>query len=230
MTTHRFPFRLLADLARVGAAVGVAAALFEFPGNGAGARFVLVLLALLVPRALNGVPAPLDLAFGITLLATAWSSTAMGGAPVMWLLQTAATGLSAVVLWLVLARAGLVAHTGDEPVRADREPRPTGQPARPRPDRSAAYRSWARGGVVVMQTAAIGLVVSLVWEGARWLEAATRPTVDGVAAGSPVAHVLAGTLGALLAGCGLTEFVRRSGDPGADADRPRVSERVPLTG
>jgi hypothetical protein len=36
--------------------------------------------------------------------------------------------------------------------------------------------------------------------------------------------------GALLAGCGLAEFVRRSGDRGADADRPRVSERVPLAG
>ncbi len=67
-----------------------------------------------------------------------------------------------------------------------------------------------------------------MWEGARWLEAATRPALD--AAGSPVAHVLAGPLGGLLAGCGLAEFVRRSGDRGVDAGRPRVSERVPLAG
>jgi hypothetical protein len=226
MALHRFPFRLLADLVRVGAAVGVAAALFEFPGNGAGARFLLVLLALLVPRALGGVPAPLDLAFGVTLLATAWSSTAWAGTPVMWVLQTAATGLSAVVLWLVLARAGLVTHPADEPEHA----RPTRRPARSPSDRAVAYRSWVRRGRVAAQTAAIGLLVGLVWEGARWLEAATRPAVDAAAAGSPVAHVLIGTLGALLAGCGLAEFVRRSGDRGADADRPRVSERVPLAG
>jgi hypothetical protein len=70
----------------------------------------------------------------------------------------------------------------------------------------------------------------VVWEGARWLEAATRSALDAAAVGSPVAHVLAGTLGALLAGCGLARFVRRSGDRGDDADRPRVSERVPLAG
>jgi hypothetical protein len=231
MTAHHFPFRLLADLVRVGAAVGVAAALFQFPGNGAGARFLLVLLALLVPRALGGVPGPLDLTFGVTLLATAWASTTWTGAPVMWVLQTAATALSAVVLWLVLARAGLLAHPADEPARPDGRLQPTRLLSRPSPDGgSVASRSWARRGRVVAQTAAIGLLVCLVWEGARWLEAATRPTVDAMAAGSPVAHVLVGTLGALLGGCWLAEFVRGSSDRGADADRPRVSGQVPLGG
>jgi hypothetical protein len=224
MTARHFPFRLLADLVRVGAAVGVAAALFQFPGNGAGARFLLVLLALLVPRALGGVPGPLDLAFGVTLLATAWASTTWAGAPIMWVLQTAATGFSAVVLWLVLAHAGLVGHPADGPAQ------PTRQLSRPRSDDSVTYRSWACRGRVVAQTAAIGLLVSLLWEGARWLEGATRPTVDAIAAGSPVAHVLVGTLGALLGGCGLAELVRRSGDRSSDADRPRVSGRVPLGG
>jgi hypothetical protein len=95
---------------------------------------------------------------------------------------------------------------------------------------SRAHRFLTGRGPIVAQTVAIGLLVSLVWEGARWLEGATRPTVDAAAAGSPVAHVLAGTLGALLAACGLAEFVRRSGNRGVDADRPRVSERVPLAG
>ena len=230
MTAHHVPFRLFADLVRVGAAVGVAAALFEFPGNGAGARFLLVLLALLVPRALGGVPAPLDLVFGVTLLATACASTAWAGAPVMWLLQTAATGLSAVVLWLVLARAGLVAESPDELAQQHDALRPTRQLPHSLSDRLAVHRSWARRGRVVAQTAVIGLLISLVWEVARWLEAATRATVDAAVAGSPVAHVLVGTLGALLCGCGLAEFVRRSGDRGADADRPRVSEQVPQGG
>lgn len=230
MTAHRFPFRLLADLVRVGAAVGVAAALFEFPGNGAGARFLLVLLAMLVPRALGGVPASLDLVFGVILVATAWASTAWAGAPVMWMLQTAATGLSAVVLWLVLARAGLVAQSTDELARQHNALRPISQLPDALSDHLMVHRSWARRGRVVAQAAAIGLLVSLVWEGARWLEAATRPTFDAAVAASPVAHVLAGTLGALLGGCGLAEFVRRSGDRGADTARPRVSEQVPQGG
>lgn len=230
MTAHDVPFRLLADLVRVGAAVGVAAALFEFPGNGAGARFLLVLLALLVPRALGGVPAPLDLAFCVALLTTAWAAIAWAGTPVAWFLQTAASGLSAAVLWLVLARAELVAHPAAEPAGPGGTVRPTRQLLRPAPDHPVANRWWARQGRVVAQTTAIGLLVGLVWEGVRWLEAATRPSVDAIATGSPVVHVLAAALGALLAGWGLAGFVRRSGDRGADADRPRVSEQVPLGG
>lgn len=203
MAHHHVPFRLLADLTRVIAAVGVAAALFEFPGQGAGARFLLVLLVLLVPRAVGGVPAPVDLAFGVTLLTAAWASMHAIAAPAGWLLHAVATALTATVLWLVLARA---ANVWSAP-------------------RWSAPRQY---GLIVAQTGAVGLVVAAAWEGARWLEAATRPAADAPAAGGPVVHVLVGTVGSLVAGWMLAGFVRRSRSVGVDANRPRVSKRVPL--
>lgn len=204
MAHHHVPFRLLADLTRVAAAVGVAAALFEFPGQGAGARFLLVLLVLFVPRAVGGVPAPLDLAFGATLLTAAWTSVHTVAPAVGWLLHVVATSLTAVVLWLVLDRAtdaGRSAHRS---------------PARQRER-------------IVGQTGAIGLVVAGSWECARWLEAVTRPTADVTTAVSPLTHVLAGVVGSVAAGWVLAKFVRCSRDTGADVDHPRVSGYVPYS-
>ena len=218
MTSRRVPYRLLADLTRVGAAVGVAGALFEFPGQGAGGRFLVVLLALLVPKALGGVPAPLDLVFGVTLLATALAATSAVGVLVWWPLFAVATGLTAAVFWLVLASAGVVAQ-------------PTG-PATPtdrRPSQGSSPRLRPHRGSVVAETVAIGIVVSVVWEVVRWLESVMGQATGSTAtAASPVAHVLIGTVGALAAGWGLAEFVRRSDYLDVDVDRRRVDARAPL--
>lgn len=104
MAARHVPFRLLADLVRVGAVVGALAALVGIPSVGIGARFLLVLLVLLVPRVTGGVPAPLDLALGLTLLAASGASTASWfvTTPVVWLAHAAATGITAVVLLYVV--------------------------------------------------------------------------------------------------------------------------------
>jgi hypothetical protein len=190
VTEQGIAVRLLADMVRVGAAVSALAALVGIPSIGMGTRFLLVLLVLMIPRAVGGVPAPLDLAFGATLLAAAWASTAEWyGTPTAWLVHAIATGLTAAVLYLVLAGAGLVS-------------RPVGGSA------VSAVR-------VAGATTAIGLAVGGVWEAYRWLEpvglssAATRSATD------LVGHVLAGVVGALVAGLVLTAASR----PGRTADR-----------
>lgn len=196
MTEHRIVVRLLADLVRVGAAVGALAALVGIPSTGLGTRFVLVLLVLLIPRAVGGVPAPLDLAFGTTLLTAAWVSTAgWYGPPVAWLVHAVAAGVTAVVLYLVLVEAGL-------------SPGPT--------DRSAVARARVAG-----ETAAIGVVVGGVWEAYRWLEPVTRSTLATRSATDLVVCLLVDVVGALVAGLVLAA-VRRPADPGAGGDPVRT--------
>ena len=178
-------FRLLADLVRVGAAVSALAALVGIPSLGLGARFLLVLLVLMIPRAVGGVAAPLDLAFGSALLAAAWTSTADWYAgPIVWLVHAIATGVTAAVLYLVLARTGLL-------------PEPA--------SRSAMSRARVTGG-----TMAIGLAVVGVWESYRWLEPVTLSTRAALDA-DLVGHLLVDVVGALIAGLVLA-FVWRPGD------------------
>jgi hypothetical protein len=197
VTEHGIVVRLLADLVRVGAAVGALAALVGIPSVGLGTRFLLVLLVLLIPRAVGGIPAWLDLAFGATLLAAAWVSTAgWYGPPVAWLVHAVAAGLTAAVLYLVLAGTGLVAG-------------PTG--------RSAVSRARVAGG-----TALIGLVVGGVWEVYRWLEPVTRSAPATRSATDLIVYLLVDVAGALAAGLVLAAK-RRPDDPaGKDPARTPV--------
>src|SRR5690242_12615716 len=144
MAEPHLALRALSDLVRVGAAVSALAALVGIPSLGLGTRFLLVLLVVLIPRATGGVPAPLDLAFTTTLLLAVWASTAdwYAAMPAVWLVHAIATGVTASVLYLVLARVGALAAPG-------------GRTRRVR---------------VVVGTAAIGLVVGGVWEAYRWSE------------------------------------------------------------
>lgn len=194
MTEPGIALRLLADLMRVGAAVSALAALVGIPSIGLGTRFLLVLLVMMIPRAVGGVAAPLDLAFGATLLAAVWTSTAdWYGAPVAWFVHAAAAGVTAAVLYLVLARTGLLYRQADP---------------------SAIYR--AR---VVGHTAAIGLVVGGVWEAYRWLEPAlaARSTQD------LVVRLLGDLAGAVIAGLVLSVARRPDDDDGADGAPGRMS-------
>ena len=114
MAEHHVPVRLLADLVRVGAVLGAVAALFGIPSFGAGARSLLVLLVLVVPLATGRVPAPLDLTLGVTLLAALWASTASwyDTGPVVWVAHAVTTGVTAAVMYVVLARDVLRATDG----------------------------------------------------------------------------------------------------------------------
>jgi hypothetical protein len=164
MAEHRLLFRFLADLVRVVAAVGALAALVGIPEFGMEVRSLLVLLVLMVPRAMGGVPAPLDFAFGATLLAALWTSTAswFGTTPFGWLVHAVTTGVTAVVLVLVLVRVQVL-----------------GEPRGP----------W-REVRVVGWTVLLGVVLGGVWEAFRWFESVTHVSanmaghvlVDGVGA------------------------------------------------
>jgi hypothetical protein len=201
VTEHGIAFRFLADLMRVGAAISALAALVGIPSIGLGARFLLVLLVLLIPRAVGGVAAPLDFAFATTLLAAAWISTANWyGAPLAWLVHAVATGVTATVLYLVLAAAGLLPGSAGQSVVAR-----------------------AR---VAVETAAIGVAVGGVWEAYRWLEPMTGSTLPARSATDLVVHLLVDVVGALIAGAVLAA-VRRSDD---DIDVDGHSPQVPADG
>jgi hypothetical protein len=186
-------FRALSDVMRVGAAVSAVAALVGIPSLGLGTRFLLVLLVLMIPRATGGVPAPLDLAFTATLLAAVWMSTAdwYRVAPVAWIVHAVATGITAVVLHLVLARVGVL--------RTPTEPGTT------------------HGVRVVGWTAMIGLIIGGLWEGYRWSESVPMPFAEHDAV-DLVVHVPVGTVGALVAGLVLAAVSRTSRTPAADPE------------
>jgi hypothetical protein len=188
----RVPYCLLADLVRVGAAVSAVAALVGIPSLGDGARFLLVLLVLMVPRVARGVPAPLDLAFGVTLLGAAWSSSASwyAATPAVWLVHAVTTGLTAIVLHLVLGRAGVLSD-------------PLGRARAPRAE-------------VVAWTAALGLVVGVIWETARWFRSVTLPALSADPVAGLAAPLLVDVAGALVAGLGLA-VVRTADGAGARA-------------
>ena len=174
MPDHRLLFRFLADLMRVGAAVGAIVALVGIPSFGMEARFLLVLLVLMVPRATGGVPAPLDFAFGATLLVAAWTSTAgwFGTIPISLLVHAVSTGVLAVVLYLVLVQVQVLPEPS-EPLRRVR---------------------------VVGWTVLLGLVGGGVWEAFRWFESVTLPVLGTQVGASMAVHLLVDAGGALIAG------------------------------
>lgn len=141
-------YRFLADLTRVAAAAVALVALVGIPAFGMEARSLLVLFVLLVPRATGGVPAPLDFAFGATLLVALWTSTVgwFETTPVGWLVPAVTTGVTAVVLYLILVRVKVLG----EPIGAWRRMR---------------LLAW---------TVLLGLVIGGVWETFRWFESHTQ--------------------------------------------------------
>jgi hypothetical protein len=201
MGEHRLTFRLLADLVRVGAAIGAVAALVGIPSFEMAGRSLLVVFVLMVPRATGGVPAPLDLAFGTTLLVALWTSTTgwYAATPMVWLVPAVATGVTAVVLHRVLVTVCVL-----------------GDPGR------------SRRMSVVRRTVLIGLIVGGVWEAYRWFESIALPVL-GTHVGPGVAlHLLVDASGALVAGLLLAALGgpdRRTRDRGQPAPGRRVGPR-----
>jgi hypothetical protein len=105
--------RAIADLVRIAASVSAAAALFALPSASAGARFIIVLLVLMLPRML-GVSAPqAEIVCGTVLIAGTWLAVMHDLAPWLgWLDRAATTGAAAVLLHVALTRTGLVRPVG----------------------------------------------------------------------------------------------------------------------
>ncbi|MFD7025569.1 hypothetical protein [Promicromonospora sukumoe] len=160
-------------------------------GGLAGALFLLVLGAALVPRLL-GLSAVLDLCFGGCLLFAAWAALLRWYEAVPWLdllVHAVCTGLVAAVGVLALIRWQVVAPRG--------------------------RRKWASAGVVVT-TLGTGALGAVLWEFGEW---AGHTYVDDeitVGYADTVADLAFGLLGALFAGVVLA--VRQ---PGREADDDR---------
>lgn len=160
-------------------------------GGLAGALFLLVLGAALVPRFL-GLPAVLDLCFGACLLFAAWAALLRWYEAVPWLdllVHAVCTGLVAAVGVLALIRWQVVTPQG--------------------------RRRWASAGVVVT-TLGAGALGAVLWEFGEW--AGHTYVDDEITVGytDTVADLAFGLLGALFAGVVLA--VRR---PGREADDDR---------
>jgi hypothetical protein len=165
--------RAIADLVRIGASVSAAAALFALPSATAGARFIVVLLVLMLPRML-GVAAPqAEIVCGTVLIAGTWFAIMEDLAPWVAALDRAATtGAAAVLLHIALTRTGLVRPAGVAPVVR-----------------------------TVMSIVLLGCLIGLTRLGFEWFAALAlrAPSADGGQLAEP-ALLAAHTLGALAAG------------------------------
>jgi hypothetical protein len=188
-TVHARAGLVPGDVVRAAAAASVVVAV-GLDGV-AVALFLLVLGATMVPRAL-GLAAPLDVAYGATLLASAWAAQLEWYRAVPWLdlpVHAACTGLVAAVAYVALVRAGMLADPGAL-----------------RPGR-------ARVGVLVVTTG-LGAVLAILWELGEWAGHTYLDDRIGVGYGDTVTDLAAGLLGAVVAGLLLPPgSLRRGGTP-----------------
>jgi hypothetical protein len=145
-------------------------------GGVAGPLFLLVLGGTMIPRAL-GLPDPLDVAYGTTLLVAAWAAQLDWYVTVPGLdlgVHAVATGLVAAVAHLTLTRLGVVP--------------PADSPGLLRP----------RLGVAVV-TVALGLALATVWELGEWAGHTFLDDRIQVGYADTVGDLLAGAAGTLVA-------------------------------
>jgi hypothetical protein len=164
------------DALRLAALVSVVVGLAAY-GAVAGALFFLVLSGTMVPRALRA-PAVLDVAYCATLLLAAWAAELDWYVAVGWLdvvVHAAATGLVAAVAHLALVRLGAVAGVDDHRL------------TRPR-----------LGGALV--TAAVGVTLAVVWELGEWFGHSRIDDRIQVGYQDTLGDLLAGAVGAVVAG------------------------------
>ncbi len=176
------PTGLLADLLRVATLVSIVAAVLWYPLE-AVIRFALLLLILLAPRVLN-VPRPFDAAFCATLLLAAWAAVGQWYVTVPWmdeLVHFAATGATAAMLYLVLARLGLLSDPQDAPIRQ--------------------HRSSA-----VILTLSLGLAAASLWELYEWIANQFLPNTIHVGYDDTILDLTMGGIGSLLAGLVLSHW------------------------
>jgi len=178
------------DAVRAATAASLVVAVAALDGV-AVALFLLVLGATMVPRAL-GVSAPLDLAYGTSLLVSAWAAQLEWYRAVPWLdlpVHAACTGLIAALASVALVRARALPDPGD--VRTGR----------------------ARAGALVVTTG-LGAVLAILWELGEWAGHTLLDDRIGVGYTDTVTDLAAGLLGAAVAGLLLA--------PGATRPRVRA--------
>lgn len=175
--------RALADLVRLAALASAVGAFFLFPIEG-GVRFSLVFVALLVPRLAGRIPAPFDLAYCVTLLLAAWAAAAgwyRTAAWVDWPVHAVTTGAIAAMLYLLLARFGLLPDLLDRPLR--------GHPSS-----------------VVLLTVALGFAAGALWELYEWLGKALLQGTMLVGYDDTIADLFMDGVGSLVGGLGLVAW------------------------
>jgi hypothetical protein len=205
------PVRVLADLVRLITLASAASASALFGTEGV-IRFTLVFLASLVPRLIGRIPAPFDLLYSTALLLAAWSMTAKWYQVIPWIdwpVHAVTTGAIAAMLYLMLARFGLLPGLRVSPLRR-------------------------HSTSVVLLIVALGFAAGSVWELYEWL--ANHLLAAGILVGydDTIADLLMDGAGSLLAGLALVAWSHReqrigsgsaTGAPAGAADRAGGNQR-----
>jgi hypothetical protein len=163
-----------ADALRVAGLIGVLVAAVWWTPTDAGV-LAFTLPGLLIPRFV-GVRPWFDITYCVTLLVAAWSNVFdLYTRLVAWdlVVHLMCTGVLAAVLYLLLARLGIVADPDDERVPVV---------------------------TAVITTTVIGLAVSALWEMVEWFGHAFLSDEIFVAYEDTIADLAIGGLGAVLAG------------------------------
>ncbi|MDQ4094204.1 MAG: hypothetical protein M3143_12650 [Actinomycetota bacterium] len=185
MVTHKKSVRVLSDLVRAAALASAVGAFFL--GLDGGLKFTLVFLALAMPRLVGGIPPPFDLAYCTTLLLATWSATAGWYRAVPWIdwpVHAVTTGSIAVMLYLLMARFGLLPGLQHRPLR--------GHP-----------------GSVLLLTVALGFAAGAMWELYEWLANNVLGASILVGYDDTIADLLMDGVGSLIAGLGLVTWAIR---------------------
>ncbi|MBW0093671.1 hypothetical protein I4I73_29915 [Pseudonocardia sp. KRD-184] len=167
---------LVADLVRVVAAAGVAWS--AVAGTAADvAVFAVVVAVVLVPR-LTALPRPVDAAVAVTWVVAGWANVLGLYVAVGWIdipVHATTPGATAAAVYLLLARAGLVA---------------------------GLHEPGTRRAAIVVVTTAVGTTLAVWWEFYEWIVYhGAGPPVVGY--GDTVLDLLMGTLSSAVAGLGL---------------------------
>jgi len=195
------PLEWAADVVRVAGLVGVVVALIVLGPVDAGVA-AIALPALAAPRLLAVRPG-FDLAFGVTVLVAAWSNVLdLYRSVPGWdlLLHVVCTGALAVMLYLVLVRAEVVADPGT---------------------------SGARRRTPMVIVPALALALGAVWEVVEWIGKTFVSDEIYVTYTDTIGDLVADGVGGLIAGLVVARVRLTRGEP-VSAPRPRPrGRRVP---
>ncbi|MDR6906966.1 hypothetical protein J2X63_002674 [Agromyces sp. 3263] len=166
---------LAADALRILGAVSIVVAGIGW-GPLAALTVSLAVFASLFPRLL-GVRPSVDLAFGVAVLVSAWSSVLEVYLTTRWWdipTHFVTNGLTAALLYLLLVRTGVIA------------------------DAAALRHPFASA---VLLTTALGLSLGVLWEVAEWFGHTYVDETIYVGYSDSIGDLVVGGAGALLAGC-----------------------------
>jgi hypothetical protein len=180
------PAEIAADALRVLGLVGVVVAAVFFGATDAGV-LAFVLPGLLLPRFL-GVRAAFDIVYCALLLIAGWSNVLDLYTSIAWwdvVVHLTCTAVIAAMLYLLLARLGIVSDPGDTRFSAS---------------------------TAVVLTAALGLAVSALWEMVEWVGHAFISADIFVQYDDTISDLAMGGLGSVIAGVvvAFVPLVRRS--------------------